>query len=137
MIAYFFPLAAVGAVAAEIGVMRHRHSEVRWSLIIAIVFVANLLSWFVGDALANWLPSGLEPRIVGSGDRQFETLGPGPDFETYLIAAFAVAFVLSILLEFVVWKASQWRIQGLFRSVSIAHLASYAVLIALALAHSA
>lgn len=126
-----FPLAAFAAVASEFGVMVKRHPGLEVLHVVGITLLANFLSWMAGVGLGLLLPSGLEQKTVDSETGNRVILTQGSNFLTLLVFAFLLAFLLSILVEFGVWRRCKMQESGLFKSVAIAHLFSYCAMLAL------
>jgi hypothetical protein len=129
------PVAGISAIVVEIVVFWLLNRHVGVGKIVVLVVAANLVSGLVGFFLAAVLPSGLVPRVVGSvNGRPFRSSQPGPYFETYMALSFFMAFVLSVVIEYaVVWLLLGWaKVVRPFRTVTLANLASYVVLVAVA-----
>jgi len=129
-----FPVAATAAMVSEIAVFKLRYHQLSWRRSIGVTVAANLVSWFVGIVLGCFLPHGLVPKIQGSGDHPVSILTPGPHFNALMWAGFAVAFLLSIVIEFYVWKWYQKRspLPKLLATTALAQGASYTLLIGIA-----
>jgi branched-subunit amino acid ABC-type transport system permease component len=130
-----FPIAGIAAILAEVFVFRRRYQTFTIFGALSPVLVANVISWIFGIVLSLILPSGLVPKIVKSGDQEVSILSRGPDFGVLVAAAFGVAFVLSIVIEYPVWKFLTRKdpLPNLLRTTCIAHVASYSVLILITL----
>lgn len=134
-IAFFlFPVAATAAILSEIIVFKKRYQKLSWMRATGVALFANLISWFAGIILGHFLPSGLVPQVTGSGEEQLTRLTLGPNYYLLMWIGFAVAFVLSILIEFYVWKIFQLKspLSKLFKTTTLAHVTSYALLIGIA-----
>jgi hypothetical protein len=133
----FFHTAAAAAIMSEILVFKFRHKTLTWGRTVYVALAANITSWIAGVILGLVLPSGLVPKVMGAEGRQFTTITQGPHFDALIWIGFGVAFVLSIQIEYLVWKRCQRRLPlvGLFYTTFIAHIASYALLIGIACAH--
>ena len=130
-----FPIVGISAILAEVFVFRRRYQALTFFGALIPVLVANVISWIFGVVLSAILPSGLVPKIVKSGDQGVSILSRGPDFGVLVAAAFGLAFVLSILIEYPVWKFLFRKdpLPNLFRTTCIAHVASYSALILITL----
>jgi len=135
-VSYFlFPVAALAAILGEVLVFKLRCSRLSWKRVINTTLYANLISWIAGVILGAVLPSGLAPQVVGSADRPATIITRGPNFELLMWSGFGVAFCLSILIEYQVWKRfrKEEPLPGLFRTTVLAHITSYLLLIGIAL----
>jgi hypothetical protein len=123
----FLPLAGLAALASEFLVFYLFQRPVRLSVLASAVVGANVFSWFAGLFITAFLPSGLVAQLTPSG-REITTLGP--DWGTLACLSFAVACVLSFVLELGILLPFRKKL-GLKRlpaCVGVANLASYAVL---------
>jgi len=127
----FFPVAGIAAILTEVFIFRKVYGSLSFSRTLGIVLIANIVSWVAGIVLSNFLPSGLAPRVIQAGENEVSILARGDNFGTLVIAAFFIAFILSILVEYPVWRffGRKINLPRLFRTVCIAHVASYTVLI--------
>jgi len=127
----FFPVAGIAAILTEVFVFRKIYNSLTFFRALGFVLAANIFSWIAGMVLSNFLPTGLAPRVIQAGENEVSILGRGDNFGTLVIVAFFVAFVLSILIEYPVWRFFGRKIEfpRLFRTVCIAHVASYTVLV--------
>jgi len=127
----FFPIAALLAISSEIFTFKCRYKSLPLSRTVWITLVANFVSWMIGLLLSLVLPSGLVPKIMRSG---FKTIAPGPHFQVFVICGFIVAFILSIVIEYFVWKrlSKKSPLPSLSVTSFIAHIASYGILILIA-----
>lgn len=131
--ALLFPAAAVAAIVTEVIIFRLLNRNLTWGRIFMLVLVMNIISAAIGFAIAAVLPDGLVPTMMGDGEHQFELLQPGPKFGTYATLGYILAFVLSILIEWIVvltFRPRIGRIDKPFKTVALANVASYLVLIA-------
>ena len=126
-----FPIAAFVALASEIGVMGWRHPSFKWKKASGITLLANLFSWMIGVGISLILPSGLVKKPIIDEQGAPEILTSGPNFQMFVLLAFIVALVLSIAVEYAVWRYYCRDDSKLLASVSIAHLASYVLLVGL------
>lgn len=135
---FFFPLAGIAAVAAEVVILKKRHPALTLTRVFIFTLVANIASWMLGIAISSQLPSGLTPKVIQNGDHEFSTISQGPHFNQLVLAGFGVAFILSILIEYPVWKYLTRRkmLPRLFISICYAHVASYIALIGFAVISS-
>ena len=133
----FFPMAATAAILSEIVVFKLRYHELSLIRATGVTLIANLVSWIAGVILGFLLPSGLIPKVVGSGNQQFTTITQGPHFDSLMWIGFAVAFLLSVLIEFYIWKIFQRKspLPKLLTTTTTAHIVSYALLIGIAFAY--
>lgn len=129
--AMLFPVAAIAAMATEAAVFRALNRDLSWGRIVSTVLVINIASTVVGFAIAAFLPSGLEPTVMGEGENQFETIQPRPQFGMYAILGYVLAFFLSILIEWGIVRTSRrvLKLSKPFITATLANAASYAVLI--------
>jgi hypothetical protein len=102
---WFFPVAALLSMWAEVLVFRLGNQKLTWMRTCAGVAAANLASWCCGFALSFLLPHGLisAPYHPPGGETQY-TVEPGKLFGIYLVLGFIVAYILSILIEVRVWR---------------------------------
>ncbi len=115
-----FPVAAVPALVSEAVVFRLLNRHLPWGRVATLVIVINLVSGAFGFLIAAFLPSGLEnPGQMG------------PEWGTYAVLGYVVAFFLSILIEWGTLRALSrvGEIGRPFLTVALANTASYAVLI--------
>ena len=122
------PLMIILALLVEGGVFFWMRRSIGLWRIVAGTLGANALSWICGMVLFTLLPLPnigayyeMEPNARGLH------YGPGP-----VLLAFFVAFVLSTLLEFPVWRLVVRKMPGMkvFAPTVIANAASYLVLLA-------
>ena len=134
----FFPVAGIAAILTEVFVFRKVYSSLSFYKTLGFVLIANIVSWIAGIILSNFLPSGLAPRVIQAGEKEVSILGRGDDFGTLVIVAFFVALVLSILIEYPVWRFFGRKLDfpRLLRTVCIAHVASYTVLVITLVLHA-
>ena len=122
------PLSAVAGLAAEYVVFVLLNRPCRRGRLLFIVALANVTSSVAGVALAGALPSGLNAEFVN------KRTGPahGPNWDQLAWAAWAVAFMLSLVIEYLVVRVLSRRapLQRPGLSVILANAASYTVLIA-------
>jgi hypothetical protein len=128
-----FPLAGLAAIAVEVLVFWLLNKHLSATKIIAIVVAANVTSGVFGFVITAFLPTGLVPKVADA-EKHFNIMEPGPLFRTYLLLSFLAAFVLSVLIEYaVVRRCEEWaRTDRPFRTVTLANLAGYATLMAVA-----
>ncbi len=126
-----FPIAGIAAILTEVFVFRKVYSSLEFFKTLGFVVIANIASWIFGIVLSHFLPSGLAPKIVQAGGQEVSVLSRGDNFGSLVIAAFVLAFILSILIEYPVWRSlgRKMDLPKLFRTTCIAHVASYTVLI--------
>jgi len=90
------PLAWVAALSSELIVAKAVHHQVSLDRLIPVVALANVASWVVGFASSPFLPSGMDfsqgpPRL-------------SPQWALLVVLAFVVAYLVSILVEWVVCR---------------------------------
>lgn len=124
-----FPLAALVAIAAEIVIIKFTLNDLSWKKVSLITVLANVLSTVVGFAIASQLPTGLIPKVVGQGVLSQAIPVPGPEFGRLALYGFGLALVLSILIEFGIWKACLWNSpwKRLLWANVLAHWGSYVI----------
>ena len=134
IVPFLFPVAGIAAIVVEVLVFWRLNRHLRIGQIIAVVVLANVASGYIGFVIAAFLPSGLVPKVVGEGEHQGQIIQPGPQFDTYMVLSFVVAFVLSVVIEYGVvrWCVGWARVNRPFLTVTLANLASYVTLIAVA-----
>lgn len=126
-----FPVAGILAIGAEWFCYRRFSSDPIYPKLRDII-LANLVSWVAGLLISFCLPSGLIAKTVGAGEGHGEShiLTPGPHFGAYVIVAFFVACILSVIIEF--WSlrltTREHPVDGLLRLSTIANVAGYVVL---------
>lgn len=126
-----FPIAGIAAILMEVLIFRKRYASLSVFKVVIFALTANIVSWIAGIGLSHFLPSGLVPKMVPAGDRDVSILTTGPNFGSLVALSFGTAFILSILIEYLIWKTLTFRtlLPNLFRTTCIAHIASYLVLI--------
>lgn len=129
-----FPIAGIATILTEVWWFRKKYESLEFLPTLLFVAVANVISGAAGFLLSSMLPSGLVPKVIHSGDRPFTTVTQGPNFLPLMIIGFLVALVLSILIEYPIWKwlTRKSLLPNLFANVSLAHVFSYAALILIA-----
>ena len=129
-----FPVASILAFVTEIIIFRKRYLGLATRQVVLTALLANIISWIAGVLLSSILPSGLVPKIVDEGEKKASIISAGPNFESLVFTAFAVAFLLSILIEYAVWRwiHREPKLPKLFVSTVLAHVGSYMVLIGIA-----
>ena len=97
----------------------------RW-ILIAGVIGANVFSWVVGLLIVGFLPRGY------SIDPDTQAIHY---VHSYIVLSFIIALILAIILEYAVWRLIFWKspLPSLGRANAYANLASYALLILLAI----
>lgn len=127
---FLFPIAGIATLVIETVIFKIRHKELSGYRVLGFVIVANIVSWMFGSALSYLLPSGLTTKSVESGGHELTIMTQAPNFGTLVIIAFIVAFFLSILIEFFVWKGLTHKrhLSNLFMTTCLAHIASYVTL---------
>gem|GEM_PF-1953234 len=128
---FFFPAAAAAAIFSEFIVFKLRYKSIPWPRLAFITLIANLCSWFLGVALSLVLPSGLIPKAIPNRGNPISIITQGPHFDRLLIYGFILAFLLSIFVEYFVWRAFQRSnpVRGLFATCTLANIASYSILV--------
>jgi hypothetical protein len=120
LIAWGAPWALAGALLAEMVVFWVRRKQLKpWKVIVGTL-VANAVSWFAGGLIAASLPF---PNFGMSGNAGFH-------YQFGVLAvAFLMAYVLSTLIEFVIWLPFARKQEPfLFATTALANVASYLVL---------
>jgi hypothetical protein len=124
LMALFMPWLLVPALIAEIFVFKLFFFRASMADNVITVLGANAASWFVGILLLIVLPlpSGLH-QTLGRPEVKLDT--------TLLPWAFALAFVVSIVIETAVWWAARRPLRStrLVIANAVANAASYAVLL--------
>ncbi len=119
--------AGISAIVAEIAVfcVFNRHLTLR--KIFFVVMLANVVSGVIGFILAFVLPDGLVPTV---GGRPWQSVEAGPQFGTYVILSFFVAFVLSVIIEYAVVRLCviYARVDKPLVTVSLTNVVSYVTL---------
>ena len=135
MMALFFPLSIFAVIASEFMVFNLLNRTAPKFRLLNLVTIMNVVSGFIGFIIAAILPSGLVPKIVGTGEYQFQTVQPGPRFGLYAILGFFVAYILSIAIEYWVVRSSTKYIMipQALKAVFLANTVSYLILILIAL----
>jgi Ca2+/Na+ antiporter len=123
LLVVFFPWAAALALISEMIVFWRFYPDMRRWRLIAGVLGANAFSWFVGIGIASYLlPNGswYDPMT-----RAHVYIQPYP------VLSFVVALLLSIILEYAVWRLISRKkpMPLLGKANAIANVVSYAVLI--------
>jgi hypothetical protein len=133
MVPYFlwlwlFPVTAV-ALALEMVVFKIAYRHLTIFSVIACTLGANAASWFLGLVIsAVLLPSGIVRKPNGDGSFYFDH---GPNYETYIFLAFILALLLSIVIEWGMWRRifKKAPLNSLGLTSALANVVSYAVLI--------
>jgi hypothetical protein len=124
----FFPVAGIAGLLTEVGVFCVFYRAERVGRLLVLVVVANVTSSALGLALASVLPSGLNPAYEQS------RTGPGraATWSQLATMSWGVALLVSIVVEYLVLTGMTWkrRLPRLGRTVVVANVASYVVLIA-------
>lgn len=128
--ALLFPVAGISVLIAETAVFKLTHQTVAWWKSAFLVLGMNAVSTVIGFIISAFLPDGLEPRLMGSGEHAVWISQPGDNWTTLMYIAFPVAYVLSILIEYaVVRMMKRIPIDRPFRTVAFANTLSYILLI--------
>ncbi|MFM7182404.1 MAG: hypothetical protein ACKO2G_13195 [Verrucomicrobiales bacterium] len=129
----FTPFAIVAALAVEWFVFKTREGAKQGIASILLVFHLNFWSTFVGLFVATRFPPSLETSTTSPGIR--DQLTRSPEYGIWAIAGVAIAYVLSIAIEYgalrVFYRDVDWN--SPFKTVLIANSISYPVYIGLAL----
>lgn len=131
-----FPLTASIVVAMEATTYKLLNRENRLWRLFLFVLALNLASTLLGGLIALFLPTGFGSKLTGQGAQQAETVGHGPQWETDIICAWALAFILSIAVEYALIRVSMHpdskivRITRPFVTSGLANVMSYGSLIA-------
>jgi len=128
--ALLFPVAGISVLIAECVIFKLTNRNLTWWKIIALVLGMNIFSTIIGFIISAFLPDGLEPKLVGSGEHEVWISQQGEHWTTLMYIAFPVAYVLSIILEYgVVRLFKRISISRPFRTVTLANTVSYILLI--------
>ena len=128
--ALLFPVAGISVLIAESVVFKLTNKNISWWKLSSLVLGMNIVSTIIGFIISAFLPDGLEPQNMGSGEHEVWISQPGEHWTTLMLIAFPVAYVLSILLEFgVVRIVKRVPIDKPFRTVTLANTLSYVLLI--------
>jgi hypothetical protein len=121
IVAGVMPWAGAAALGAEVVVFLIAYPGVARGWLSTSVVVANVASSAVGIGLALYLPSGV------SGGRS----SVGPIWKMFEIAAWFLAFVVSIALEYPILRmvTRSLNLKRLFRTVVLANVCSYITLL--------
>jgi uncharacterized membrane protein YbhN (UPF0104 family) len=133
VIGLLMPLTIVAALGVEwfVFCMREKDAASPPKLLL-IVIVANFWSWLLGMLLTWFMPSGLVPQAISEGKRSIIT--QGPNWGWLAIAGLAIAYFLSILIEYYAIRAFYRKLKwkALLRNTVIANSVSYPVYVGLA-----
>ncbi|MDD5260441.1 MAG: hypothetical protein PHD76_01195 [Methylacidiphilales bacterium] len=135
---FFFPMAAGLAIASEILVFKFRYkSLLSWFRACWFAILANIVSWIFGLILSLILPSGLVPKVERAGDHPISIITQGPNFTILMICGFILAYLLSICIEYAVWRRllKSSPLPSLFTTCIIANTVSYCLLVSIAYAY--
>ena len=125
---FWVPWALPLALASEAAVFWFNYRQIGSWRLLAGVLGANAFSWIVGILIGMVTVPLLPPGIGMSSDQKtFEAEYLVP----YVLVLFFIAFVLSTLLEYPVWKllGRKQPFKSLFRTTLIANAASYLILV--------
>jgi hypothetical protein len=131
---WFFPLATGLAVLSEIIVFKLRYRSASVFRIAIVAIIANIVSWVVGGVLTGILPTSLTPKIVDIVRDHDSLTSPGQWYGIYIFCSFVGALILSVVIEYGVWRAFRLFIplDRLFVTCAIANVTSYIILFAVA-----
>ena len=125
----FYPLAAIAALCAEVIFYRWWSKDNRVGRIVLVVVVVNIVSSAAGMLTASFLPTGYNPAFQSAGRGTWS----GPGWSALATAAWVVAFIVSVLIEWplVLLFRRLVRIPRAFVAVLFANAISYIVLLAI------
>ena len=125
---WFFPITIV-ALALEMVVFKLAYRNLRAFSVAASTLGANAASWFLGILLSGLLfPSDIVRVPNGDGTFYF---AHGPNFNRDIFLGFGAAFLLSIPIEWVVWRVFLRKKprDSLGLMTTLANALSYALLV--------
>ena len=126
---FFFPVAVL-ALFSEMVVYKIAYRRLPAFSIFASTLGANAASWLVGLVLSILLlPSGLVRKKVDGSNQTYLTAGP--NFFSCFVLAFGVALILSIVIEWGVWRMLFRKppLNSLGLTSALANVVSYAIVI--------
>lgn len=130
--ALLFPVAGISVLIAECTVFKLTNRHMTWWKTFALVLGINIFSTVIGFIISAFLPDGLEPKLMGSGEHQVWISQPGEHWIALMCFAFLVAYVLSILLEYgLIRLIKRISLNRAFSTVVLANTVSYVALIAI------
>lgn len=130
--ALLLPVAGISVLIAESVVFKLANKNISWWKLSFLALGMNIVSTIVGFIISAFLPDGLEPKLMGSGENGVWISQPGENWMTLMYIAFPVAYALSILIELCVVKIiKRVSIEKPFRTVAIANTVSYVLLISI------
>ncbi len=122
----FFPLALIAVLCIETIIYKLASKKTPIFQVFLLAGVANGASWITGFIISFFLPSG----HISVGDQAFIM---GPDFKLYASWGYVIAYVLSVIIEGFVVKASvkKMHFNSPFPLSFYANSASYSALVVL------
>ena len=126
-----FPLAGISVLIIECIVFKLTNRNLlTWWKAFLLTLGINVFSSTIGFIISMFLPNGLEPKLMGSGEGQVSIIQPNEHWMALMYIAFPVAYVLSILFEYGVIRAiKRIHLEKAFRTVVLANTLSYVSLI--------
>ena len=87
-----FPVIIIGVFSIETFIYYKLNKKVSIYKSLLAVSIVNIVSWFIGAFITNFLPSELIPNIEYS-------YGTQGNIDTYFLLSFPIAYIFSILIE--------------------------------------
>jgi len=122
--ALFFPLVLLAVLIIESTTYKLASKTTPLFHIVLLVIVANGISWIAGAVITAFMPSGI---IVGEDNLATS----GPNFLLYATLGYLVAYILSVIIEGYIVKASKSKMNftSPFKLSFYANTVSYITLI--------
>ncbi len=119
----YFPIAPIFALGTEYVIYKWRNQSLTFGVILLLLIGVNVISTVAGIIITSSLPDGLTTNSSG-------VLTGGPEFMLYAKLGFVLAYVLSVIIEWVALliAAKKIDITSTFKLSLLSNTASYIIL---------